>query len=67
VRYNEAQRWFYVSAMQPNEFLLLKCYDSHTDGRGRFVPHTGFNHPDRPSEYVPRESIETRTLVVLEA
>jgi hypothetical protein len=64
VRYNPAHRWYYVSAMQPHEFLLLKCYDSRVDGRARFVPHTGFDHPARPSEYTPRESIEARTLVV---
>jgi hypothetical protein len=67
VRYNPEHRWCYVSAMQPDEFLLLKCYDSRTDGRARFVPHTGFDHPARPPEFVPRESIETRTLVVFNA
>jgi hypothetical protein len=67
VRYNQEHRWFYVSAMRPEEFLLLKCYDSRTDGRARFVPHTGFDSPARPREFVPRESIETRTLVVLKA
>lgn len=66
VRYNDAQRWHYVAAMEPAEFLLLKCYDSRTDGRARFLPHTGFDHPNRPSEFLPRESIETRTLVVFD-
>lgn len=64
VRYGAGQRWFYVSRMQPDEFLLLKCYDSRTDGRARFTPHTGFDHPERPAEFLPRESIEARTLVV---
>ena len=66
VRHNPAQRWFYVSAMRPDEFLLLKGYDSKADGRARFMPHTGFVNPARPSEFVPRESIETRTLVVFD-
>ena len=66
VRYNPAQRWFYVSAMRPEEFLLLKGYDSRADGRARFMPHTGFANPDRPGEFVPRESIEARTLVVFD-
>ena len=52
--------------MQPDEFLLLKCYDSRTDGRARFMPHTGFRNPACPSDFVPRESIETRTLVVFD-
>jgi hypothetical protein len=66
VRYNPAHRWFYVSAMRPDEILLLKCYDSRADGRARFMPHTGFRNPDCPSEFVPRESIEARTLVVFD-
>jgi hypothetical protein len=66
VRYNPAHRWFYVSEMRPDEFLLLKCYDSRADGRARFMPHTGFRNPDCPPEFVPRESIEARTLVVFD-
>ena len=66
VRYNPGHRWFYVSEMRPDEFLLLKCYDSRADGRARFMPHTGFRNPACPSEFVPRESIEARTLVVFD-
>jgi hypothetical protein len=66
VRCNPAHQWFYVSEMQPDELLLLKCYDSRTDGRARFTPHTGFRNPDCPSEFVPRESIEARTLVIFD-
>ena len=64
VRHNPAHRWFYVPAMRPEEFLLLKGYDSKADGRARFMPHTGFANPACPPEFVPRESIEARTLVV---
>lgn len=64
LHHNPRHRWFFVSEMQPDEVLLLKCYDSRRDGRARFMPHTGFNNPDCPREYVPRESIEARTLVV---
>jgi hypothetical protein len=67
VRYSPAHRWFYVSEMQPDEVLLLKCYDSRTDGRARFMPHTGFRNPTCPKDFVPRESIEARTLVVFDA
>jgi hypothetical protein len=66
VRYNPAHRWFYASDMQPTEVLLLKCYDSRTDGRARFMPHTGFQNPTCPTDFVPRESIEARTLVVFD-
>jgi hypothetical protein len=66
VFYRPAHRWYYVSEMQPDEVLLLKCYDSHADGRARFMPHTGFQNPACPSDFVPRESIEARTLVVFD-
>lgn len=64
VRHAPAHRWFYFSVMHPHEVLLLKGYDSLADGRARFVPHTGFHHPECPPGAVPRESIEARTLVV---
>jgi hypothetical protein len=66
VRHNPAHRWFYVSDMRPDELLLLKCYDSRTDGRARFMPHTGFQNPACPPDFVPRESIEARALVVFD-
>jgi hypothetical protein len=63
VTYNPAHRWFYVPDMMPDEALLLKCYDSATDGRARFAPHTAFEDPTAPVGRLPRESIELRTLV----
>jgi len=63
VNYNPNHRWFYVPEMQPDEALLLKCFDSETDGRARFMPHTAFQDPTAPADRLPRESIELRTLV----
>jgi hypothetical protein len=63
VVFDPAHRWFYASEMQADEALLLKCYDSKTDGRARFAPHTAFIDPTTPANAQPRESIELRTLV----
>jgi hypothetical protein len=63
VTYNPGHRWFYVPEMQADEALLLKCFDSATDGRARFMPHTAFEDPTAPANVLPRESIELRTLV----
>jgi hypothetical protein len=63
VRYNPGHRWYYVPRMTADEALLLKCYDSATDGRTRFGPHTAFIDPTTPTDAAPRESIEARTLV----
>jgi hypothetical protein len=63
VLHNPAHRWYYVPEMQPNEALLLKCFDSRTDSRARFAPHSAFSDPTAPPDAAPRESIEVRTLV----
>jgi hypothetical protein len=63
VKYNPNHRWFYFPEMTPDEALLLKCYDSASDGRTRFGPHTAFVDPTTPSDVAPRESIEIRALV----
>jgi hypothetical protein len=63
VTFDPGHRWFYVPDMNVEDVLLLKCYDSETDGRARFTPHTAFTDPNTPPDAVPRESIELRTLV----
>ena len=63
VVFSPEHRWFYVPEMTADEILLLKCFDSETDGRARFAPHTAFVDPTTPANAAPRESIELRTLV----
>lgn len=65
--FNPAHRWYYAPAMQADEALLLKCYDSVRDGRARFMPHTSFADPAAPADMLPRESIELRMLVFFDA
>jgi hypothetical protein len=60
------QRWYYAPRMTPDEVLLIKGFDSLDDGRARFTPHGAFDLPDTPADAPPRESIEVRTLVVIE-
>ena len=63
VKYNSGHQWFYVPRMTADEILLLKCFDSKSDGRARFAPHSAFIDPTTPPDAPPRESIELRTLV----
>src|SRR5262249_42819143 len=63
VTFNPAHVWFYASEMRPDEAWLFKVYDSQTDGRSRFTPHSSFIDATAPPEAPPRESIELRTLV----
>ncbi len=61
--YNPNHRWFYFPQLERNEVILLKCYDSKSDGRARFTAHTAFEDPTSPPNAAPRESIEVRALV----
>jgi hypothetical protein len=63
--YDPAQRWYYAPEMTPDEVLLIKGWDSRMD-RSRFTPHGAFDLPDTPAGAPPRESIEVRTLAVIE-
>jgi len=63
VVFDPEHRWYYAPQMRADEALLLKCYDSLTDGRARFAPHSAFTDPTAPPDAPPRESIEIRALV----
>jgi hypothetical protein len=60
---NNNHRWFYFPQMQANEALLIKTFDSATDGRAQFSVHTAFEDPTAAADAIPRESIETRALL----
>ena len=61
-RYNPNHRWLYFPKMTPEEVILLKCYDTETDGRARWTAHSAFDDPTSPPDAAPRQSIETRTI-----
>ena len=60
LKYNPNHRWFYFPEMSRDEALVFKVYDSDTDGRARFTPHTSFKDPASPANARPRQSIEVR-------
>lgn len=62
MRHSPAHRWVYFPQMEPTQALLLKTYDSETDGRARFMGHTAFEDPTSPPDAPKRESIEVRTM-----
>lgn len=62
MRYNPRHRWMYFPHMEAQHALLLKTYDSCTDGRCRFMGHSAFEDPTSPPDAVMRESIEVRTM-----
>ena len=63
-RYRPEHRWYYFPRLAVDEALLIKCYDSATDGPARYTAHSAFDDPTSPAGAPPRESIEVRTLVL---
>jgi hypothetical protein len=63
ITYNPNQRYYYFPKMQPDEPVLIRCFDSAPRGAARFSGHTGFDDPTSPPDSPPRESLEVRTLV----
>ncbi len=62
MRWSAEHRWYYFPQMQAQHALLLKTYDSETDGRARFMGHSAFEDPNTAPGAMKRESIEVRTM-----
>ena len=62
MRHSSAHRWWYFPHMTPENVVLLKTYESETDGRARFLGHSAFDDPNTPPDAPTRESIEIRTM-----
>ena len=60
LKYNANHRWYYFPEMHRDEAIVFKVYDSVSDGRARFTPHTSFADPHTPAGAPPRQSIEVR-------
>lgn len=65
VRHSNRHRWYY-SAMNLNEVLVFKQYDSLINSVSRFTPHVAFDHPDATEAAPLRESIEVRCLAIFD-
>jgi hypothetical protein len=64
VKYSPKHQWHYYSEMEPEQALLIKCFDSKKDGRARRAPHCAFQSPQ---DHGPaRESFEVRSIVFWE-
>jgi hypothetical protein len=63
VVHSPGQRWFYFPSMDRDEVVLIKCFDSETDGRSRFSAHGAARlTTPAPAGAPPRESVEIRTI-----
>src|SRR5579862_1808808 len=64
VKFNPAHRWYYLPQMRTDEVWVFKNYDTATDGRARFTPHTAFLDPTLKEAVRARESVEFRAFAV---
>lgn len=64
VHYSPDHRWYYMPAMEVDDVVLFKCYDSDQSSNIRFTPHTAALDPS-VKNFIMRESIEMRVLAVL--
>ncbi len=62
MRHADRHQWYYFPRIEPHQAILLKTYDSETDGRARFTGHSAFEDPTTPAQHKKRESIEVRTM-----
>ena len=61
--FNERHRWYWHPRQTSTEAVLLKIFDSATDGRARLTAHTAFDDPTGSADAPPRRSIELRSLI----
>jgi hypothetical protein len=67
VRFSPAHRWWYFPAMDVDEALLFKCYDSRpADGAAWCGAHSAFADPTSPANARPRESVEARVIALFD-
>ena len=62
MRHSPNHKWWYFPKMTPDQVILLKTYESETDGRARFVGHSAFEDPTSAPDAPFRESVEIRTI-----
>ncbi|KAK3395422.1 hypothetical protein B0T20DRAFT_359563 [Sordaria brevicollis] len=63
IKHNPEHRWYFKYQQQPDEVVLIKCFDSESyPGMARRAPHCAIEDPDA-TEDEWRESVEVRCLV----
>lgn len=62
MRHSNQHKWWYFPKMLADHAIMLKTYESETDGRARFLGHSAFEDPTTAPDAPTRESIEIRTM-----
>jgi hypothetical protein len=56
-------KWYYAFKQTLDEVMMIKIFDSKTDGCSRGTPHSAFKDEEFVNE-APRESLEIRVAVL---
>ncbi|KAL5323981.1 hypothetical protein ACEPPN_008524 [Leptodophora sp. 'Broadleaf-Isolate-01'] len=62
--YNPNHQWFWLEKQTPSEPYAFVMYDTKGGDHARFCPHVSFVNPNAPKDAAPRQSIETRSIVI---
>jgi hypothetical protein len=64
LNYNPNHKWYWLEKQTPSEPFVFVMYDTKAGSHARFCPHVSFDNPKASSGAAPRESIETRSIVI---
>ncbi|PVH79049.1 hypothetical protein DL98DRAFT_589825 [Cadophora sp. DSE1049] len=62
--HNPKHKWFWLERQTPSEPFVFVMYDTKSGPHARFCPHVSFQNPNAPEGAPPRESVETRSIVI---
>ena len=65
MKHSEGHKWFYKYRQEPDEVVLIKCFDSDQSVKARRTPHCAVKdgQEDGGEAEGNRESVEVRLLV----
>ncbi len=63
--HSQDHRWYFAPEMTKEEIFLIKGWDTD-DRHAKYTPHGAFDDPNTKPDAPPRESIEIRTMVIIE-
>lgn len=63
--HSQDHKWYFAPEMTNDEIFLIKGWDTD-NSQAKYTPHGAFDDPNTAPDAPPRESIEIRTMVIVE-
>ncbi|KAH6690762.1 hypothetical protein BKA61DRAFT_285586 [Leptodontidium sp. MPI-SDFR-AT-0119] len=64
LKYNPQHEWYWMSKQTSSEPYMFVLYDTKAGSHARFCPHVSFPNPGAAKDSPPRQSVETRSIVI---